>query len=84
MRFTETSLPGVVIIDVDVHADDRGEFFRTLCAREFEARALVSAFWVADAGRGVRWDDQACGIEWPEVAVRHLSERDRTYPDFVG
>jgi dTDP-4-dehydrorhamnose 3,5-epimerase len=30
---------------------------------------------------GVRWNDAAFGIEWPE-SPRILSERDRTYPDF--
>jgi dTDP-4-dehydrorhamnose 3,5-epimerase len=41
----------------------------------------MSAPYVADAGRGVRFDDPAFGIEWPgEVVV--INERDRTYPDF--
>ncbi len=39
--------------------------------------------YVPDAGRGVRWDDPAFGIEWPEPGgVRTISERDRSYPDF--
>jgi dTDP-4-dehydrorhamnose 3,5-epimerase len=41
----------------------------------------MTKHYVPDAGRGVRWDDPAFGIEWPgEVAV--ISERDRTYADF--
>ena len=41
----------------------------------------ISEYWAPDAGRGVRWDDPAFGIDWPgEVAV--ISERDRTYLDF--
>lgn len=35
----------------------------------------------AEAARGVRWDDAAFGIEWPEP-VKIICERDRTYPDF--
>lgn len=32
---------------------------------------------------GVRWDDPAFGIGWPEP-VQVISERDATYPDFEG
>jgi dTDP-4-dehydrorhamnose 3,5-epimerase len=32
---------------------------------------------------GVRWDDPAFGIRWPDVP-RALSERDRTWPDFAA
>jgi dTDP-4-dehydrorhamnose 3,5-epimerase len=40
--------------------------------------------FVPEATRGVRWDDPAFGIEWPEPAgERTISERDRTYPDFT-
>jgi dTDP-4-dehydrorhamnose 3,5-epimerase len=42
----------------------------------------MSAFYAPDSARGVRWDDQAFGIQWPS-AQRIISERDRTYPDFV-
>lgn len=41
----------------------------------------MSVFYRPEAARGVRWNDPAFGIEWPEeVAV--ISERDRTLPDF--
>jgi dTDP-4-dehydrorhamnose 3,5-epimerase len=41
----------------------------------------MSSVYVPEAGRGVRWDDPAFGVEWPrEVEV--INERDRTYPDF--
>ena len=42
----------------------------------------MSAFYAPDSARGVRWDDPAFGIQWPS-AQRIISERDRTYPDFV-
>jgi dTDP-4-dehydrorhamnose 3,5-epimerase len=32
---------------------------------------------------GVRWDDPAFGIRWPDVPCA-LSERDRTWPDFAA
>jgi dTDP-4-dehydrorhamnose 3,5-epimerase len=36
-----------------------------------------------ESARGVRWDDPAFGIDWPEP-VRVISERDRTLEDFEG
>ena len=42
----------------------------------------VSAFWAPEAERGVRWDDPAFGIAWPDPpGERVISERDATYPD---
>jgi dTDP-4-dehydrorhamnose 3,5-epimerase len=41
----------------------------------------MSQFFEPAASRGIRWDDPALGITWPE-AVRVISERDRSYPDF--
>jgi dTDP-4-dehydrorhamnose 3,5-epimerase len=35
-----------------------------------------------ESARGVRWDDPAFGIGWPEP-VQVMSERDATYQDFV-
>jgi dTDP-4-dehydrorhamnose 3,5-epimerase len=60
------------------------------CAHGFLARSdgaevtyQISEPYAPDAGRGVRYDDPAFGIEWPdEVTV--VNDRDRTYPDFVA
>lgn len=41
----------------------------------------ISRFYVPEAARGVRWDDSAFGIVWPD-AERIILERDRAYPDF--
>ena len=41
----------------------------------------ISEFHASEAGRGVRWDDPAFGIRWPD-AERIIAERDRAYPDF--
>jgi len=39
--------------------------------------------YVPDAGRGVRFDDPAFAIQWPQPAgQRIVSDRDRSYPDF--
>jgi dTDP-4-dehydrorhamnose 3,5-epimerase len=43
----------------------------------------MSEFYVPEAAStGVRWNDPAFGIEWP-IENPVMSERDRTYPDFV-
>lgn len=44
---------------------------------------MVSAAYSPASGRGVRWDDPAFGIEWPDVGARILIERDQQYPDFT-
>jgi dTDP-4-dehydrorhamnose 3,5-epimerase len=41
----------------------------------------MSAPYVADAARGVRWNDPAFRVDWPP-GQRVMSERDLTYPDF--
>jgi dTDP-4-dehydrorhamnose 3,5-epimerase len=41
----------------------------------------ISEFHAPEYARGVRWDDPAFAVEWPEDQ-RILSERDRNYPDF--
>ena len=43
----------------------------------------VSEFHRPESGRGVRWNDPAFGIDWPEEP-RVISEKDRCYPDFEG
>ena len=41
----------------------------------------MSEFYNPESARGVRWDDPAFRIDWPEE-VKVISERDRTYADF--
>lgn len=41
----------------------------------------MSEFHEPAAARGVRWNDPAFAISWPE-AVTVISQRDRTYPDY--
>jgi dTDP-4-dehydrorhamnose 3,5-epimerase len=44
MIFTETSLRGVYLIDLEKFGDERGFFARTFCEREFADRSLVTRF----------------------------------------
>lgn len=54
--------------------------FQTL-ADETEVYYQMSQPYVASAAHGVRWDDPAFGIVWPE-GERTISERDLSYLDF--
>ncbi len=49
-----------------------------------EVLYLMFHAYVDGAACGVRWDDPAFGIEWPEPPVegRTISQRDAAYPDF--
>lgn len=54
--------------------------FQTL-DEEVEVFYQMSESYHPESARGVRWDDPAFRIPWPEK-VEVISERDRTYPDF--
>ncbi|HEV2811811.1 MAG TPA: dTDP-4-dehydrorhamnose 3,5-epimerase family protein [Solirubrobacteraceae bacterium] len=57
--------------------------FQTLVAGS-ELLYMIDRPFVPAAARGVRWDDPAFGIEWPEPGgERTMSERDRSFPDYV-
>jgi dTDP-4-dehydrorhamnose 3,5-epimerase len=43
---------------------------------------VMGTAFVAEAARGVRWNDPAFGIGWP-AAPRVISERDAAFPDFA-
>jgi dTDP-4-dehydrorhamnose 3,5-epimerase len=45
---------------------------------------LIDVPYAPDSVRGARWDDPAFGVRWPEPpGERVMSERDRTFPDYV-
>ena len=46
-----------------------------------EVHYAMSVPYAPESARGVRYDDPAFGIVWPEE-VRVISERDRSWPDF--
>jgi len=56
--------------------------FQTL-VDETEIFYQMSAFYHPDSGRGVRWNDPAFGIQWPETDRVILSDRDRVWPDYT-
>lgn len=45
-----------------------------------EALYLMSSFYNPDAERGLRWNDPALGIRWPDVPTE-LSAKDANWPD---
>lgn len=48
-----------------------------------EVHYMVSAFYEPTAEGGLRYDDPAIGINWPET-VTVVSDRDRLHPDLAG
>ncbi len=55
--------------------------FQTLCEGCEVLYQMSRPFHPASAA-GVRWDDPAFQIEWPDCKNRILSQRDRDFPDF--
>jgi dTDP-4-dehydrorhamnose 3,5-epimerase len=56
--------------------------FQTL-TDDCEVLYQMGHHYVPDAARGVRWNDPAFDIEWPDAGgERIVSERDASYPDF--
>ena len=71
------------------HANRRALYIPEGCAHGFQTLVddsevfyQISVPYVAESGRGVRWDDPAFAIAWPTAASRVIAERDRAYPDF--
>lgn len=56
--------------------------FQTL-ADDSEVFYQMSQVYMPEHAAGVRWNDPAFGIQWPQDD-RIIIERDRTYPDFVA
>ena len=56
--------------------------FQTL-TDDSEVFYQMSEFYEGSSSRGVRWNDLAFAIEWPEPTQRIISVRDQQYPDFI-
>ena len=55
--------------------------FLTL-APQTEVFYQMSEFYFPELARGFRWNDPAFQVSWP-ASVEVISDRDRTYPDFL-
>lgn len=55
--------------------------FQTL-ENDSEVFYQMSSPYVAESGRGVRWNDPAFAIHWPQSANIIINARDGSYPDF--
>jgi dTDP-4-dehydrorhamnose 3,5-epimerase len=77
---------------VELSADNRRSYylpaglahgFQTL-TDDCEVQYLMGHVYVPESARGVRWDDPAFAIAWPEPdGERTMSERDAGYADFA-
>jgi dTDP-4-dehydrorhamnose 3,5-epimerase len=77
----------------ELSAENRRAFFiPDGCAHGFQTLApdsevlyQMSTPYVPGSGRGVRWDDPAFAVQWPEPPPggRIMSERDASYPDLA-
>jgi dTDP-4-dehydrorhamnose 3,5-epimerase len=56
--------------------------FQTL-ADGSEVEYMIDAEYSPSHGRGVRWNDPAFGIDWPDDE-RTMNDRDRQYPDVTA
>lgn len=54
MRFLETDIPGVVVVELEPHADERGFFARAFCVEEFAARGLETRVAQANISYNLR------------------------------
>jgi dTDP-4-dehydrorhamnose 3,5-epimerase-like enzyme len=72
MLFTETELPGAVIIDLDLHSDNG---FQTLTDDTYLIYQMGD-FYSAEYAGGYRYDDPAFSIEWP-LPVTEILEKNR-------
>jgi dTDP-4-dehydrorhamnose 3,5-epimerase len=57
--------------------------FQTL-ADDTEVFYQMSDVYIRESEAGVRWNDPAFCIAWPEATKVVLNNRDRIYPDFVS
>jgi dTDP-4-dehydrorhamnose 3,5-epimerase len=63
--------------------EDFAHGYQTLCDNT-EVFYQVSQFYQPGAERGVRWNDPAFGIVWPETEHRLLSIKDQNWQRFVS
>jgi dTDP-4-dehydrorhamnose 3,5-epimerase len=54
VKFTPATIPGVVLIELEPHTDERGSFARVFCADEFAAGGLPSVFVQGSISRNLQ------------------------------
>ncbi|MCJ2073107.1 dTDP-4-dehydrorhamnose 3,5-epimerase [Methylobacterium sp. J-030] len=78
-------------VGVELSADNRmalyipagfAHGFQTL-QDETEVLYMIDRLYVAEAARGIRWNDPALDVVWPEP-VTVITERDLAYPAWTG
>jgi dTDP-4-dehydrorhamnose 3,5-epimerase len=79
-------------IGVDLTAENRRALyvpegfahgFQTLVP-DCEVHYLVTEFYTPESEGGVRWNDPAFAIQWPDPDNAFLSDKDAAWPDFTG
>jgi len=63
VRFEPTPLPGVWVVELEPHRDERGYFARAFCAREFAAHGLETTFVQCNVS-GNRYRGTLRGLHW--------------------
>jgi dTDP-4-dehydrorhamnose 3,5-epimerase len=77
IRLSESNLGMLYVPEGFAHG------FQTL-ENDTEVFYQMSEFYDQGSACGVRWNDPAFAIEWPQSDIRIMSERDRNWPDYEG
>ena len=72
MKFVETELPGVVIVEPDVHRDARGWFVETWCAPKYAAGGLGATFVQDNHSHSVRGTLRGLHAQTPRAQAKLL------------
>jgi dTDP-4-dehydrorhamnose 3,5-epimerase len=56
--------------------------FQTL-KDDSEVLYQMSAYYAPTYAQGIRWNDPAFAVEWPDATAPIMNARDREYPDFL-
>ena len=77
-------------VAVELTADNRrGLYIPEGCAHGFQTLVdsvevfyMMSAYFKPEASRGIRYNDPAFAIEWPQMPPTLISDKDDTWPDW--
>ena len=77
-------------ISVELTADNRRSLYIPEgCANGFQTLSddteilyMMSEYFHPESYAGVRYNDPAFNIEWPEISMRTMSEQDKNWPDW--